>query len=105
MSNIELEKLVKKIVESEIFVDAPEELINFLKDDEFFISMHFNDESEDNEEVLIDEYYLVSKWLGEKLLDKNQPVFELSTCYLWGRTCSTSLYFDEIITNICNDIL
>jgi len=104
MSNTDLEKLVKKIVESEIFIDAPDELLSFLKDDEFFISMHFNQESEENEEIEICEYYLVSKWLGEKLLNKKESVFALSNCYLWGRKDTTSIYFDEIIADICNDL-
>ncbi len=107
MSNTELERIVKKIVESEIFVKAPDELINFLKDDEFFIASHFkeNDNEDENDCIEVIEYYLVSNWLGEKLLNKNECVFQLSNCYLWGKTCSTSCYFDEVIINICNDIL
>lgn len=83
---------IKKIIAMHIYCPAPQELLEALNESEDFINIHFNvlEEEQPLEDELRDifEYYLVSDYLGEKLKAINEPIMNLSTCSLWGRTCT-----------------
>ena len=51
----------------------------------------------------ISEYWLVSDWLGEKLKEQGECVFnfELLPFVVWGRTCTgQSIYLDKCVNHI-----
>jgi len=85
---------VKHIIANEIYCIAPRELVEALHENYEFIEMHCLPLLDENGQALEDEYqevfeyYLVSDYLGEKLRSINEPVMDLSTCSLWGRTCT-----------------
>lgn len=90
MSNDE----VMKILAMHLYCTAPLELVEALHESEEFIDMHSIPVLDENNEPIeymyqeIFEYYLVSDFLGEKLKSINEPIMDLSTCSLWGRTCT-----------------
>jgi len=96
-----LEK-TSSILQTELLCRAPKELIDALEGTKLFSELYtVVDETADLEEDSRDktfkeplEFYLVSNWLGNKLLNLNQPVIKLSTASLWGR-CTTGQYIIE----------
>ena len=66
---------------------------------------HFDKEPE-NECQEIFEYWLVSKWLFERLEKNGEPVYNYNNFnYIWGRTTSGQMiYCDGIIEKIVKDL-
>lgn len=47
------------------------------------------------------EYWLVSDWLGEKLLEKGESVLKRWSAWIWGRCCSgQAIALDGVINEI-----
>jgi len=96
-----LEK-TSSILQTELLCRAPQELIDALEGTKLFSELYtVVDKTADLEEDSRDkvfkeplEFYLVSNWLGHKLLKLNQPVIRLSNVHLWGR-CTTGQYIIE----------
>jgi hypothetical protein len=85
---------LKSYIDSDIYCRCPLELLESLTDTEAYLDMHYpEDGDEDGIEVM--EYYLVSNHLGEKLAHLKEPTMVLSTCFLWGRTCSGIAFTDD----------
>lgn len=60
------------------------------------------DEEPEAEMQEIYEYYIVTDWLGEKLRDRGEPVFERYLGWIWGRTCTgQGIALDSVISDIC----
>lgn len=51
------------------------------------------------------EWWIISKWLYEKLKEKGEPVLEWGNNYYWGRTTmGQAILLDWIISDICQDM-
>ena len=56
-------------------------------------------ETDDYDDAL--EHWIVSAWLAEKLLNKQEMVIEFQGLWIWGRTCSgQSIEIDGVIHDI-----
>ena len=54
----------------------------------------------DDEEIL--EWWLVTDWLAELLIENGECVLSEYGCNWWGRTQSgQAIYMDAVMTNIC----
>jgi DNA-directed RNA polymerase subunit RPC12/RpoP len=61
--------------------------------------------SPENEQQEIFEWWAVSKWLGEKLKAKNEPILDYGCNTYWGRcTTGQAIAMDGVIANICTDL-
>lgn len=50
------------------------------------------------------EYWLVSNWLGEKLLEKGEPVLKCRSACVWGRCCTgQAIALDGVINEITTE--
>ena len=69
-----------------------------------FCGSRFHDEPEAEMQGIY-EYYIVTDWLGEKLRDRGEPVFERYLGWIWGRTCTgQAIALDGVISDICYDM-
>ena len=52
---------------------------------------------------IIYEYWIVTPWLGKKLKDKGELVYETWGGWIWGRTCTGQpILLDSIISSTCH---
>lgn len=84
---------IKANIDLDIYCKTPIELLDALIDNEDFLDMQYPEDGEDPVEIM--EYYLVSRYLGDKLASLKEPTMELSTCVLWGRTCMGVAFEDD----------
>lgn len=77
--------MLKEKLNVDIFCRCPVELKEAVRNSTAYMEMLRTAMDDDNE---IMEYYLVSNWLGQKLFEVRQPLMQLSSCCLWGRTCT-----------------
>ena len=64
-----------------------------------------HEEEPEPEQQEIYEYWIVTPWLGEKLMDKGEPVLKRSGGWIWGRTCTgQAILLDSVISSICYDM-
>ena len=65
----------------------------------------FVEEIPEPEQQEIMEYLIVSSFLGEKLLEKGEPVLRRNLGWIWGRTCTgQSVFLDGVISEICYEL-
>lgn len=48
------------------------------------------------------EYWIVAPWLGEKLREKGELVYEAWGGWIWGRTCTGPILLDGVLSSICH---
>ena len=97
-----LEK-AENLVKTEVLCALPSILLDHLISlDDFQESMtSYDDENDEYSEPL--EFWFVSSWLGEKLKSRLGFVYDLGTCYVWGReTSGQVIYLDGIIQDIAH---
>ena len=47
------------------------------------------------------EWWLVTRWLAEKLQEQGEVIIENCGCHWWGRQCSgQAIYLDAVMTDI-----
>ena len=64
------------------------------------VQVQFNDDDYPNEAL---EHWLVSEWLGKRLLEEGEMVIEFLGLTIWGRTTSgQAIYIDSVIEDIYN---
>lgn len=64
-----------------------------------------HEEEPEAEPQEIYEYWIVTPWLGEKLMDKGEPILKRSGGWIWGRTCTgQAILLDWVIHSICSDL-
>ena len=52
------------------------------------------------------EHWLVSSWLGQKLIEQEETVVEFYGLTVWGRTTTgQAIYCDDVIQEIYNDLI
>lgn len=83
---------LRDYIDSHILCRCPIELRTAVQGSEAYLEMHEIALKGDNE---IMEYYLVSSSLGQRLALLEEPVMELSTCFIWGRTCTNIALSDD----------
>ena len=65
------------------------------------VNYNSNPIDEEPEEAL--EHWLVSEWLGKRLLEEGEMVIEFYGLTIWGRTTSgQAIYIDSVIEDIYN---
>ena len=63
------------------------------------------DAEPESEPQEIFEWWIVSKWLAQKLSAKGEPVLEWGNNWYWGRTCSgQAILLDGVISEICEEM-
>ena len=51
------------------------------------------------------EWWIVSRFLYEKLKDKGEPILQWGNNYYWGRGCTgQAILLDDVISEICKDM-
>jgi hypothetical protein len=56
-----------------------------------------------NQEIL--EYWTVNSWFGQQLSKHGEPILNLGTCYIWGRTTSgQAIMLDSVVSDICYNL-
>jgi len=64
-----------------------------------------HEEEPETERQEIYEYWIVSPWLGEKLMAKGEPVLKRWDGWIWGRTCTgQAILLDGVISEICYEM-
>ena len=64
-----------------------------------------HEEEPETEPQEIYEYWIVSPWLGEKLMAKGEPVLKRWGGWIWGRTCTgQAILLDNVISEICYEM-
>ena len=67
--------------------------------------MEEDDIPEDEDAKEIFEYWLVSGWFAEKLLEKNQPILQIDNLNIWGRcTTGQAIALDRVIRDIAVEV-
>ena len=64
------------------------------------VCVQFNDEDYPDEAL---EHWIVSDWLGKRLLEQGEMVIDFMDLTIWGRTTSgQAIYIDSVIEDIYN---
>jgi len=101
----------KQFVEREVYAcisDMAEYLFSYDGDkyadwDEWENIGAIHEEEPETKEIL--EFWIVSPWLGEKLMEKGEAVLKRWGGWIWGRTCTgQAISLDGVISEICYDI-
>ena len=67
------------------------------------IKNYYDTDDDDIPDIL--EWWLVSEWLADKLIEDGDPVIKNGHGMWWGRTCcGQAIYMDENIQRIAGDI-
>ena len=73
---------------------------NKYSDELMEVCVQFNDEDYPDEAL---EHWIVSDWLGKRLLEQGEMVIDFMGLTIWGRTTSgQAIYIDSVIEDIYN---
>ena len=73
---------------------------NKYSDELMEVCVQFNDEDYPDEAL---EHWIVSDWLGKRLLEQGEMVIDFLGLTIWGRTTSgQAIYIDSVIEDIYN---
>ena len=87
----EIHHASERIIEREIYMRA-NYIYDYISENDYATIDDWqnliDDESEDIKEIF--EYYFVSNWLAQKLIDAGEPILdsEILDYPIWGRTCT-----------------
>jgi hypothetical protein len=94
----ELEEVEDKLLEDEANADLLEMQNKLMSDIESL-------EDAEQQFMEIYEWWIVSRYLGEKLKQHHQPVLEDGQNYYWGRcTTGQAILLDAVISRICEEM-
>ena len=96
--------LVEKCLEKEIMSWEDVENLYVLKCPKCGESKEFETDFEEAQEIF--EWYIISKWLYEKLKEKGEPVLSYEDFnYFWGRTTTgQSVCLDNVIQDLAEEL-
>ena len=109
-SDADYQQEVREFVQNEVQSNV-NSLVHDIKDsmdypfqwyEDNFVNL-YDDERDHMKEMY--EYWTVSNFLYEKLKAKGEPVADLGSCYVWGRTCTgQAILLDGVICEIYDEL-
>ena len=93
----------RRLVDSHVYCNASYLVQELAKDEKYSnelleIQVQFNDEDYPDEAL---EHWIVSDWLGKRLLEQGEMVIDFMGLTIWGRTTSgQAICIDSVIEDI-----
>ena len=107
MNNKEKQEQAIRLIEKHVFQNLCLTAEKMLEEnpDLLFEAKNYKEDKETGEYPEIYEYWAVSKWLGDKLKEKGEIIFEMLDFIVWGRQCTgQAIKLDEVIQEIAEDL-
>ena len=106
MNNKEKQEQASRLVERHVLHNLCLTAEKMIEEDPdlLYDAKNYKEDKETGEYPEIFEFWAVSKWLGDKLEEKDEVTFEMLDFIVWGRQCTgQAIKLDEVIQEIAKE--